>query len=202
MLKRSFLLEVAKGCQKTNGIEGDLSFFTIDEKGKAIETNRYKSGYIVPHFSTLSFIEQEVFQFIRQVTSVLDYEHAALLFSETHRKKGVRPHIHIPTTELPTVTFAKVFYRDQDPTYFNFYEQVDPTGTVIVPDEILRLKHHIACEEDAFFIFDSSTTPHEVEVKTDSTSLTGYFFFEKVRNADDAMRVLNHKFYDLRSMGY
>lgn len=197
-MKQLYLSEIAKGCQKTNQPEGDLSFFTIDEKEKAIETNRYKSGYVVPHFSTLSFIDEETFNFIRRLTSLLDYEYAALLFSETHRKKGVLPHIHIPVTELPTVTFAKVFYKDRDPALFNFYEEVTPNGTVSVPPADLRLRKSIPCDEDAFFIFDSCTTPHEVGVKSDSTSITGFFFFEKVKNAEEVMKILNFKYHDLR----
>lgn len=196
-MKQYYLSEIAKGCQKTNGLEGDLSFFAIDEKEKAIETNRYKSGYIVPHYTTLAFLDQKTISLVNKLTYVLDYTHAALLFSETHRKKGVLPHVHIPASEHPTVTLAKIFHADHDPAFFNFYEKVQPSGTV-VPSDTLRLRTKIGCQEDSFFIFDSSTTPHEVEVLSDSTSITGYFFFEEVKNPEEAMKFLGHKYYDLR----
>lgn len=113
----------------------------------------------------------------------LSYKIGTCIFSENSKTKGLKKHIHLPKTDLPTVTIGKKIYLGSDDTTFNFYRKNAPLDFTLTDDFVLR--------------FNSSYLPHDVIVPDDNQSIWLFIVLEHCENIN-----LNHikDFYNCRKI--
>lgn len=100
----------------------------------------------------------------------LNYKIATCIFSENSKTLGLRKHIHLPKTNLPTVTIAKKIYNGNDDVSFVFHRKNSPPNIQMTRDFVLR--------------FNSCTMPHSVEVKDNTQSIWLFIVLEHCSDID------------------
>lgn len=109
------------------------------------------------------------------IMSGFEYKIATCIFSENSKTIGLRKHIHLPKTTLPTITIAKKIFQGKDNVSFAFYRKNSPPQIQMTQDFVLR--------------FNSCTMPHSVEVPDNDQSIWLFIVFEHCNEVDlDAVR--------------
>ena len=133
-------------------------FREVEEKFKTASetsirnTDKYLTDYQIP------------------VMQGLEYKIATCIFSENSRTVGLRKHIHLPKTNLPTITVAKKIFQGDDNVSFAFHRKNSPPSIQMTKDFVLR--------------FNSCTMPHSVEVPDTGQSIWMFIVFEHCNEVD------------------
>jgi len=100
----------------------------------------------------------------------LTFKVGTCLFSENRKSLGLSRHIHLPKTDLPTITIGKKIFKGEDKVMFNFYRRTAPPNINLTEDFVLR--------------FNSTILPHEIVVPDDKQSIWLFIVLEHCGDID------------------
>jgi len=164
-----------------------LEIPTYDTKAEAfadidtLQTYIPREDVFLSHFKTDDFITTEAIHSVIEKFSIrsttkdlstysipvmpgLEYKIGTCIFSENSKTYGLRKHIHLPKTALPTITIGKKVFLGKDDVTFNFYRRTAPPNISLSEDFVLR--------------FDSCTLPHEIIVPDTDQSIWLFIVLE------------------------
>lgn len=113
----------------------------------------------------------------------LEFKVGTCIFSENRLSLGLAKHIHLPKTDLPTITIGKKVYNGADDVMFRFLRRNSPPDINLTEDFVLR--------------FNSSVLTHEIVVPNDEQSIWLFIVIEHCSDIDlEEVR----KFYDCKAI--